>query len=281
MTYRWNLSPADISALLKGDGEYNIKFKEIYIPVRYKRGNSKNIVFLFHGAINRTLRPTPFFQSFIPNLADAHQISIADPSLFRHDDVACCWYAGHEELPLQKLLPEFFSELSSLLGCERKVYVGGSAGGFAALFYSHADPLSIAVVANPQTNLELYKSSGVNNYMRSCWPSIARSPAFHKHINSDLGQLYSEKMENLVIYVQSTGDRNHFYTQFLPFLEAIKEKKPERFISEVGFWGKLGHSNSAPPTAYYPWVQAVLTAPTLLTDDILMARHTIVNKEQG
>ena len=92
----------------------------------------------------------------------------------------------------------------------------------------------------------------------------------------DVCALYSQSFENTVIYLQSAGDYFHFQTQLVPFLSAARLRtKSNSLILENGFWGRLSHSRSVPVSAVVPWMNAVLIADSLETDELLTLRHQV------
>jgi hypothetical protein len=246
----------------------------IRIPFKIKEGSGNTLVVLFHGSMKRDQRPFPFFQPFFP--VPAHQISISDPTMFADPLMTTGWYLGSEGDDLPKHLSSFILEQAARLECTRRVYVGGSAGGFAALLYSNLDPGSIAIAANPQTNLKSYFiPSGIERLRRVCWPSADNLENFSHLAPLDLSNKYAQGFDNHVIYIQSTGDHEHVHGQLVPFMSSIDSQHAGRVILDIGSWGIPGHSGSAPPQAWLPWLKATLTARTWSSKEILEIRHSL------
>ena len=130
------------------------------LPVKFKHSqHSKQLLVIFHGAIDRTTRDVPFFPPFFPELGDGiAQISISDPTIMQYGTHGIGWYAGSAEFPLQKVLIEILGEVFICGNYQRVVFVGSSSGGFASLFYSSFFSGSIAIAGCPQTNLYRYYS---------------------------------------------------------------------------------------------------------------------------
>ena len=170
------------------------------------------------------------------------------------------WYAGHEGFELQTILPELFQHIIESLGATRVAFVGSSGGGFAALYYSWQIPGSIAVVSNPQTNLNRYNRGLLENYRAACWPSLGEDAQLEEKIAIDLGPLYAKRCLNTMIYLQVASDFYHIRRHFAPFVAALPGKYADRLIVRMANWGRRGHI-PVPATIWIPWVNAALTAP--------------------
>lgn len=64
---------------------------------------AKTLLVVFHGAYERSRYELPNFLDRAEIGVSTHRLSIADPSLDRHEKLALGWFAGDEELPLQRL----------------------------------------------------------------------------------------------------------------------------------------------------------------------------------
>ena len=252
----------DVSALrtMVPRGYHRLRWGSTSVPVLYHRGTNDVWILIFHGAVDQSLRSIPKYQSFLPDLMDCHQLSIADPTLELDPSLRSGWYLGGPKMPLQKELTELFQALFKLSGAKRRIYLGGSSGGFAALYYSLCDSGSTCVAVNPQTNLSTYRPKAITNYLRWAWNSAASFDQIKDYVISDLPAAYGVDFKNMVIYLQSTGDTLHFHTQMPNFVQTAV-KRPENFILNCGYWGVPGHSSSIPSRVYYDWVRAVVASP--------------------
>ena len=256
-------------------GFYRLLFNGLNLPVRYRQGFNDTMIVIFHGAIDQSQRKMPHFQSLLPELKNCHQISIADPTLALDPSIKSGWYLGGESMPLQMELPNLLRYLSELNGVNKRIYLGGSSGGFAALYYSLMDPGSVCIAVNPQTRLTAYLPNPVKNFLKYAWPDAKSIENVGHQLVTDLPAAYAKGFANMVIYLQSTGDLLHFTTQMPAFCDAGL-KKPEQFILNCGYWGIPGHSNSVPSKEYYMWVKAVVAAKWFDRQSILDNYHLIV-----
>lgn len=266
------------AAKIPDSGDYNLTDGTHNIPIKYKKGESSDLVILFHGAIDRKIRKIPKFQTLLPLGSSAHQISIFDATLTINDTLQAAWYAGSENFALQTILPNLITALSKRIGVTRRIYVGGSSGGFAALFYSWADRNSLCITINPQTTIERYIPRVKNAYFDSAWPCAAAVAEIEEKCTIDLPSLYKDGFENTVIYLQSAGDMRHFSEQMPPFLVAALQY-PERFILECSYWGIPNHSASIPPKHYLSWVKAAILSSTWGRQELLDTYHTLVGQD--
>jgi pimeloyl-ACP methyl ester carboxylesterase len=231
------------------------------LPVSVRLRESSSLVFTFSGAVDRDNHTLPRFAALgLDDHVPASIIGISDPSLARNDDMKLAWYAGHEGFELQKILPELVRQIIESLGATRVAFAGSSGGGFAALYYSWQIPDSVAVVSNPQTNLNRYNRGLLENYRAACWPSLGQDAQLEEKIEIDLGPLYAKRCANTVIYLQVASDFYHIRRHFAPFVATLPAKYADRLIVRMANWGRRGHI-PVPATIWVPWMNAVLAAP--------------------
>ncbi len=231
------------------------------LPIKAKPAPRANaLIVLFHGAMNRDVRTYPSYLNYRSRIyPHAHQISIADTSLSLNENLTNGWFAGSTDTPLQELLPNFLRELARALKIDRLIFSGSSGGGFAALYYSWHFPKSIAVATVPQTNINSYYQRRRDSYLETAWKTT--STHLPEQLCTDLRDIYSQDMENTVIYLQSALDHYHIQTQMLPFLSSLSAKSQENVALKCSFWGKVGHSGALPTEEMDAWIRATLTSP--------------------
>jgi len=242
------------------NGETTIALDGGELPVWTHLCASPSVVFTFTGAANRE-KPLPQFASTgLWKRVPASIIALADPSLDRNDELRLAWYAGHRGFELQKLLPGLLRQIIDSLGATRVAFVGGSGGGFAALYYSAKIPGSVAVVLNPQTNLNKYHWGHRKRYRTVCWPSLDEKAPLDSVIDANLLPLYAEPLTNTVICIQIASDYFHLTRQCTPFVAGLPSEYRDHLILRVANWGVQGHK-PAPRDVWIPWLAAALSAP--------------------
>lgn len=255
------------------DGRYDIMTDGIRLPVRYRAGKSSNLVVLFHGAVDRSKHALPKFQGFMPGIGMDHQLSIADPTLELDERLTVGWFAGSQKLRVQNAITSAVASVSENAKVSRRIYIGSSAGGYAALYYSWRDPGSICIAVNPQIDIGAYHKGHVSAYLKAAWPS-ANAIAGVAGVDLNLASCYASHFSNLVVYLQSCGDSHHFTNHFSKFVE-VGLKNSNRFILDTGYWGIPGHSGSVPASAYTDWMRAALASESTEKQSVMDAYHAI------
>lgn len=265
----------NVSQLSTVTAPAQVDFEGMRMPVHFRPGSIPTLVVIFHGAVNRKVRRLPFFQCHFSSALGAHQLSVADPCLERSPKLLAGWYAGANDIPLQTQLPKFFRAVCESLAVERTIYFGASAGGFAALYYAHAHAGSLAIAANPQTNLRSYLQSAVTTYREACWPQVVDNNDLAAHICTSLPDLYSDSVPNFACVLNASGDRFHLFNQTLELATKLKPEGRDRFVFHSDYYGVLGHSGAVPYSACVPWLHAAVLAPDWHADSILKELHQL------
>lgn len=225
--------PAGISSIAYGSGTLDLLFV---------RRPSQNLVVIFHAAADPATVSLPIFvgQGITQNL-DASVLFVSDPALDFHIPIG--WYAGDENRNLQADLERAIRHIASTVGAENIIFEGSSAGGFAALVYSHAFPGSLAMAVNPQTDIYRYHQGKVDEYLSACWSG--GKPAEEDAVTSAI-DLYSGSFPNHVLYLQNQRDEFHLINHYEPWSHSFGELSGTRWITIEGDWGD-GH---APPPPF-------------------------------
>lgn len=220
--------------------------------------DSNTTVFFFHGAIE------PHFQ--LPVLSGlgisgglaTNRVFVSDPSLLLDDQLMLAWYAGNYlQTDLQQVLTKIFQKIISDLGGRRTIFFGGSGGGFAALYFASAIPHSLALVFNPQTNIDRYAPRAVTAFnqhalgLQVCRDRGARPPS----IVTDLCSHYSSGIDTTIAYMQNVNDTVHVEEHLRPFQMAVRS--PTKLYLLMERWGE-GHS--PPPKQLLTHVLDISTA---------------------
>lgn len=198
---------------------------------------STTTIVVFHAAADPTEVSLPLFvgQQLTEHLP-ANLIFISDPALDRGVPVG--WFAGDQSHPFQKDLARIIAHVQDgLTTAEHLIFFGPSAGGFASLYYSHRFPDSLAIVANPQTNIEKYSEDHVELYRQKCWAGNALADT---GITYDVVPLYRKSFPNWVAYLQNEDDALHISEHLGPWKEAVSDHQ-DRYGILMDDWGP-GHA---------------------------------------
>ncbi|WP_284980196.1 hypothetical protein [Arthrobacter sp. fls2-241-R2A-200] len=176
---------------------------------------------------------------------DVNRVFISDPSLILSPTMNLGWYAGNSQQRLQQILQDVIAKIASSFGSEKLVFFGTSGGGFASLYYSSQFPGSMAIVANPQTNIARYEPEPVSNFAEVCFGVSGIDPMdrLPHSVTTDLVKIYSKPLENTVAYMQNSTDRFHIDAHHDPFVKNLHYSN-EVFELLGDDWGD-GHA--APP----------------------------------
>lgn len=212
------------------------------------------LVFLDGNLPRATMAPLPYFSGFgvTPKDRPVSAISISDPSFALAPDLTLAWYAGSEKMALQILLVSILTKAVAVARPSKVVFMGGSGGGFASLFYSSFVQDSIALVWNPQTDIRAYNPAHVEAYARIAFPADflrLGDPAavLDRNIVADVSRCYPNA-RNYVIYLQNASDW-HVSGHLAPFLRKQCLQLPaapfsgmidQRLYLHLAEWGK-GH----------------------------------------
>jgi hypothetical protein len=202
----------------------------------------------------------PIFSGFgvVPE-GNVSRVFVNDPILYEDDTLTLGWYAGSARVSTQGLLPIVLQSVIEQAKPSRVIFVGGSGGGFASLFYSRQIADSIAVVWNPQTEVTDYVAATVAEYARIAF-GLVDYKQLRSRIESNVAKLYADGYSNRVLYLQNSSDW-HVKRHLTPFLLAQKYDVPnviesraysDRLYLHMGNWGE-GHQQ--PPQ---PFLKAVL-----------------------
>lgn len=194
-------------------------------------------IVIFHAAANPAEVSLPLFvgQQLTEHLP-ANLVFVSDPALDRGVPVG--WFAGDESHPFQEDLVRIIAHVQDgLTTADHLIFFGPSAGGFASLYFSHHFPGSLAIVANPQTNIEKYNKEHVEFYRQGCWSGKALA---NTSITYDVVPLYRESFPNWVAYLQNKDDALHVEEHLEPWRTAAGAF-PDRWRTLPGDWGE-GHA---------------------------------------
>jgi pimeloyl-ACP methyl ester carboxylesterase len=260
-------------------GVFNVQTHGGELPMMVTRRKSPVLIVTFAGAIDRkTLALPQFGGKFLDTYVPASVIGLADPSLALSPDLTAAWYAGHEGFELQQFLPAFLQQIADACDAKRVIFLGSSVGGFAALYYSWRFPQSIAIVTNPQTDIDRFYLRHRTVYRAVCRPSLPDNEPLSTVITSDLVSCYAKRFDNTVIYLQSAADPTHIRNHFSPFLGAIKIDNHRRLLARLAYWGREGHKQP-PAREWLAWVKAAIISPSSEAEDLQRVRKEFTSQK--
>lgn len=230
---------------------------------------SDTTMVVFHGAVESSGQLPVLSGQGLSTGVGVNRIFISDPSLYISDRLQLGWFAGNKAQPgLQSNLEKIIRRIVGAHGSRRVMFVGGSGGGFASLYFASQFEDSTAVVFNPQTNIARYQQSSVLAYARFAYDSQEDLQESLSQLTSrpvtDLCERYSQPVGGSVVYLQNSNDTFHVENHMRPFLESLHPDNTVFLVEES--WG-LGHA--PPPKALLSEVLAGVAAVPLWPTDLL------------
>lgn len=242
------------------DGLTTIEIGSTFIDIYAKLRQGAPLYVYFNGAkIRKGSIKVPIFSGAgVHPSEDCSRLSISDPALHLSKGMTLGWYAGATGFSTQRVvIPGILDKVIALSNPTKIIFVGGSGGGFASLYFSRKYPGSVALVCNPQTNILRYHSVHVRRFLKVCYGLnavylAAKDPKLTGGITKSLCKLYSPErgpLENTVIYMQNINDHFHYVKHYKEFVHSLGMEPMEnvgfrqqgRFLTIIGDWGE-GHA---------------------------------------
>ena len=221
------------------EGIHAIRYGDGVLDLRLVQRASQALIVAFHAAVDPAAATLPVFTGRkVTQELDASVLFVSDPSL--EHGMSIGWFAGDSRRPLQKDLVHVIEHVAAQVGAEQIILEGCSAGGFAALYFSHQIPGSLAVAMNPQTDFMKYYPGRVREYVNTCWPKGVDGT-----VTADLVAAYASSFPNYVLYLQNRDDSFHIQSHYRPWAEALGREYGQKWCTLPGDWGD-GHA--APPS---------------------------------
>lgn len=201
----------------------------------------------FSGAVDqRSSKKGPFFSGrSVAELAGCGFVSISDPSLNMDSSLGLAWYAGNKHQDVQGKITTLLRKISDQYSREL-LLLGGSGGGFAALYFGYqmGDKCSV-MVWNPQTDIFKYSPSATKAYLEFAYGSeilsALQAPRWEEptkefladcEITYDLmGLATSGTLPRRVLIFQNASDW-HVGHHFAPFISMAGFKHLGRGVHE-------------------------------------------------
>lgn len=278
----WPSVDAFLAARIHADGIHSIDCGGLPLDILFQdnpfgSAGSAVVPVFFSGAEDtRQGKSPPFFPGLgVAKARSWPAICVADPSLALDPTLGLAWYSGNAMQPLQLALAAVLEGLAAR--SERELLlIGGSGGGFAALYYGYRlGSRASVLVWNPQTDWLEYQEASVRGYLAAAYPDMTlpdeAGPAFRQAAASglqSLGVVHSllpiakaaARVPRRLVYAQNASDW-HVTRHAAPFMDAVdytdmgdgfyRSHRPEGLI----WFGNWGRGHQPPPRTL---VEAVL-----------------------
>lgn len=238
---QYRYTPDEFMALDRlPSGLFILDYGPVELAMLIKNRKASASFYGFHAAQSPlTRQPVPYFQGRKVAPKRMNQILISDPSLYLHDDVRVGWFLGNLHCRLLDELPPIMDRIDALMGAERRLLWGNSAGGTAALRYARDQDVS--VVMNPQIILQNFTWGRVQPWLDYGWGITEHAEGWF--FGAKIGDLRLVPPKGRIVYCQNKHD-DHVRLQLEPLAETMglstKPGDDGRFKLILEDWGK-GH----------------------------------------
>lgn len=194
---------------------------------------------------------------------DASYVCVNDPTLYLSESLNLAWYLGAKEVPAQSIIVRALQKIIDQEKPKRIIFVGGSGGGFAAMYYASFFPGSLALPWNPQTDIFNFTPESVSAYLKCAWDFDGTTEQarllLKDTLDTDLfGRFNQPGVLNYLLYLQNSSDYHHIEFHLKPFLANLNIRNPKRLITNGGAFGDSGfikildngRGHIAPPFGY-------------------------------
>ena len=259
---QWNrptTSYHDVDMFLRWDafqsGVHSISFGEDLLDMMFIKKRSDTLLVVFNGSSPRGLGAVPPFFSGLGLISrlPCSMLCFSDPALYLDKDITLSWYAGTKRTPFQSIIPAIIDKVAST-AAKRVIFLGGSAGGFASLYYAtKINTPPVVVTWNPQTNIGKYNPDHIKQFVGVCfgWKEGENLNEAYSSVDSDVCRLYAEGTRPPVIFMQNASDW-HVTVHASPFIESFGLCWTGADQTEIGLYlhvGDWGQGHIAPPKA--------------------------------
>jgi hypothetical protein len=182
------------------------------------------VVFSFHGNTPRNPDLKPVFTGLnVTRELDASFVALSDPTLYLDPDLKLAWYSGSSGWDLQSLLKRVLRKIATVARSNDLIFLGGSGGGFASLYFAAGFPRLARPVVEPARRHRRLQSAACTEYGRIAFglPDHASTvSALPTLTQSNLARAHGGSLGHDIVYLQNNTD-GHFITHMRPFLASL------------------------------------------------------------
>ncbi|HDX8346528.1 TPA: hypothetical protein RQM99_002939 [Aeromonas dhakensis] len=205
---------------------------------------SRTLIVIFNGAINREIRQPPVFQrnSWLEHIPH-NVLLISDGTVEINDSLELGWYMGKAGSDYHLSIATLVSKIAQELNIDNEsiIFYGSSGGGYASIILSTLIIGSRAISINAQFILSNYEKKDVYNKFIHDTGHDVTAP----HLNAINYMMYNKYIPRMTV-IQNKADSHHYRMHFKPFLAWYIEQSEK--ISSFGeinieeFNDKKGHN---------------------------------------
>lgn len=223
------------------DGRYRLDWVVDGVPYQFYchfKPDTDLVVFCQDALTRASVTLPVFFRWRWSEEIPASVMVLNDPTLYCHDSLNAGWMAGTRTRDYVEEMAGLIQQIAQQRGHRRVIFVGASAGGFAALALGSCVPGSQVLVDIPQTNLARYHvRAEVDAVARHAldFPSIEQvSPEYQYRIDV-LERFEKNRRVPDIHFCQNLMDYSHNQSQCLYLLDRLLKKK----VTDFEFMGQI------------------------------------------
>jgi len=209
-------------------GEYTYSFYSKYNSYVYYtnyKPKSKKFIVAFSGAVDREKRTIDFQRFSWSYDSEYSWIVVPDPTIRESNDLSIGWYQGHaNEFAIEKIaniLKQTFQENN--IDEKNIIFLGSSAGGFAALKMAEYFHKSKVIAINPQIYINVYYKNPVQTMYKVVFKECNEQCILDRYKNRLQVSIDYSKREEKIFYIQNTEDTHHYTNHLLPYLDTLDQ----------------------------------------------------------
>jgi pimeloyl-ACP methyl ester carboxylesterase len=211
---------------LRSESIHTIYGNQFPLDIYVKPVLNRPLLVCFHGAAPEGRAFTlPIFAGLdLAAHLDCALVACSDASLHLSPELRIGWFYGTNRMKLGELLHVALQKIIDDLRAPRVLFIGGSAGGFAAISMAQRYPDATTLVWNPQLSLRTYNKSLVESYFRLAFGLKAYSSALEFiDSNAGLDLVRDSVFARLArtFYLQNSDDHHHVSRQLSPLLLSL------------------------------------------------------------
>lgn len=216
---------------------HTIKESGRVLDLLYEDNNpdGRTLLVTFPAAMTIRHRTFPYFNGRrAARDAGLSLLAFSDPAFGVSSSVLTGWTLGDSTSPIYKSIPAI---IDAVRNGRNLLFMGISAGGFPALYFSNQYPDSTCIAINPRTAL-FSPPTHIHFSARYLYPGMTM-----KEISEQIPTV-APRANNRVVYAQNGSDFQYIGSQMLPYLSANSHNENVRCL--IGDWGD-GHVPMSPP----------------------------------
>ncbi len=208
---------------INGKNTYSIFENEMRFDFYLDKKNSKEIVVMLPGAIDRSKKIYNFQRHSWSNDVDYSLLSMLDPTVREDNEISIGWFQGlgdnYAGDNLVKLLKKLF--FKNNVDESDVTFFGSSAGGFSSLKLANDFPCSKIIAINPQIYIYNYSENEFSKLLKYTFFNEDKNNVINKNKDRLSVNIDFTKRAAPIYYYQNTSDLHHMSKHLEVYLATL------------------------------------------------------------